>query len=135
MGQAAKREIRRRQLEQYLATEGMTVAEWCSLNKVSESTFYKWAALFRKEEPGLFGGRDRRTSDWIECSREEIRNSAALATVPGPAVAPASPFASEKPAAMAAPPVTATVNGVTVSVPDGANESTVAAVLRAAASL
>lgn len=132
MGQAAKREMRRRQLEQYLATEGMTVAQWCSLNKVSESTFYKWAALFRKEEPGLFGNRNQRTGDWIEVSREGIRNSVALATIPDPAAMPASAPSAEGPAGTA---VTVFVNGITVRVPDGTGENTIAAVLRAAASL
>ena len=51
--QAQNRALRREQVERYLATD-MTLKEWCGLNHVSESTMYRWMAVFRREEPDLF---------------------------------------------------------------------------------
>ena len=86
--QHATREMRRQQVERYLATD-MTVREWCELNHVSKSTMYYWMARLRKEEPGLFG--DPTCGEWIELSRGSIAAGRTLAVRPAdaPAVAPA----------------------------------------------
>ena len=36
------RAMRREQMERWLASDGMTVEEWCRLNRMSTSTFYLW---------------------------------------------------------------------------------------------
>ena len=45
------RAMRREQMERWLASDGMTVEEWCRLNRMSTSTFYLWLNKFREEEP------------------------------------------------------------------------------------
>ena len=49
------RAMRREQMERWLASDGMTVEEWCRLNRMSTSTFYLWLNKFREEEPESFG--------------------------------------------------------------------------------
>ena len=131
--QAQNRALRREQVERYLATD-MTVKEWCGLNKVSESTMYRWMAVFRREEPGLFA--DPTCGEWIELSRGSIaartalavRSTEAAAAAPGPedgAEAPAQPLGA----------LVVRVNGADVVVPGGASEAHVSLVLRAVASL
>ena len=123
--------MRREQIERYLAS-GATVAEWCRLNKVAESTLYSWMAYFRENEPESFGSAN--ASRWIEVSRSGLAASTALATTkaaPSPARR-AQPVASAR---AEAPCILATLNGVELSIPPGAAESDVAAVMRAAVSL
>lgn len=127
--------MRREQIERFLASSS-TVSEWCALNKVSESTFYKWMAYFREVEPESFGSGN--ASRWIEVSRAELSASTALAVKAGTPASPA--IASARQTEQAASPIapaaiTARVNGVELSIPPGAMESDVAAVMRAAASL
>lgn len=127
--------MRREQIERFLASSS-TVSEWCALNKVSESTFYKWMAYFREVEPESFGSGS--ASRWIEVSRTELAASTALAVT---ADMPASPaIASARQTEQATSPIapaaiTARVNGVELSIPPGTMEFDVAAVMRAAASL
>lgn len=135
--------MRREQVERFLASDS-TVSEWCRLNKVSESTFYKWMAYFREAEPESFAGPGR-AGKWIEVSRAELAASTALA-VTGPAgarVAPAAPGHAtavpvrplDKAPAACAPAITARVNSVELSIPPGAAEADISAVMRAAMSL
>lgn len=127
--------MRREQIERFLASSS-TVSEWCALNKVSESTFYKWMAYFREMEPESFGSGS--ASRWIEVSRTELSASTALAVKAGTPASPAIASARQagKAASAIAPAaITARVNGVELSIPPGSAESDVAAVMRAAATL
>ncbi|WP_165248126.1 IS66 family insertion sequence element accessory protein TnpA [Adlercreutzia sp. ZJ141] len=45
----------RTQVERYLASD-MSVAEWCRVNRLSESSMFKWIGNFADREPELFGG-------------------------------------------------------------------------------
>ena len=40
MNLEAHRAMRREQIERWLVTDGMGVAEWCRLNRMTTSTFY-----------------------------------------------------------------------------------------------
>ncbi|MDD6739067.1 MAG: hypothetical protein PUD96_03465 [Coriobacteriaceae bacterium] len=121
------RETRRRQVEQYLSS-GMSVAQWCRLNKISKTTFYKWVDRFKREDPGLFAGRAAQaTGDWIELSREGLRDSVALAKLSD--AAPAAPCSA------ACAPIRVTVNGAAVEIAAGTPACDIANVLRAVAAL
>lgn len=67
--------MRLSRIERCLAAD-MTVKEWCSLNKVAESSLYKWMARFHEEDPERF---PRRSSEaWgrlasLIISRREYR--------------------------------------------------------------
>ena len=122
--QAQNRALRREQVERYLATD-MTVKEWCGLNKVSESTMYRWMAVFRREEPGLFA--DPTCGEWIELSRGSIAARTALAVRP----ADDAPTGGN----VAANALVVRINGADVMVPEGVPEPHVAMVLRAVAAL
>ena len=132
--QAQNRALRREQVERYLATD-MTVKEWCGLNKVSESTMYRWMAVFRREEPGLFA--DPTCGEWIELSRGSIAARTALAVRPqeptgGPSALPEGEAGTP---ARPSGALVVRVNGADVVVPEGASEAHVSMVLRAVASL
>ena len=45
-----QRRMRREQIERWLASEDMSVDEWCIRNHIGRSTFYRWLAIFREEE-------------------------------------------------------------------------------------
>ena len=125
-----RRSVRREQVERCLAS-GMTIKEWCSLNHMPESTFYRWLARFRREEPEAFGGGG--PSQWIELSREAIAAQTALAVS-----AAASPTARRPEGVRGkagAPPIVVHLNGADVAVPAGSAEPDVSAVLRAVAGL
>ena len=139
----AKRNLRREQIERFLASPNITVEQWCRNEHVSESCFYRWLAVFREEEPELFEGTNRGESKvgWIELSRQDIAQSRALAVVKdvkpeASSPAPAEPAASA-PAPVAPVPgsVRVFVGKACVEVPDGASASTVEAVLKAVAAL
>ena len=70
-GDAARRDIWAGRIEHCLAS-GMAVGEWCSLNKVSRSSLYRWLAVFRDEDPGRFAGKNSETSGWVKAAREGI---------------------------------------------------------------
>lgn len=124
------RETRRQQVEQYLSS-GMSVAQWCRLNKISKTTFYKWVDRFKREDPGLFAGRAAQaTGDWIELSREGLRDSVALAKV-----SDAAPAAHAVPCSAACAPIRVTVNGAAVEIAAGTPACDIANVLRAVAAL
>ena len=97
----ARRNMRREQIERFLASSDITVEQWCRNEHMSESCFYRWLAVFREEEPELFEGTKRGESKmgWIELSRQEIAESRALAVVaeaekPKDSAPPAEPPAS-----------------------------------------
>lgn len=109
------RETRRQQVEQYLSS-GMSVAQWCRLNKISKTTFYKWVDRFKREDPDLFAdSAAQSTGDWIELSRAGLRDSVALAKLPDATDGAAPPAA---PCGCA--PIRVTVNGIAVEIAAGA---------------
>ena len=133
--QAQNRALRREQVERYLATD-MTVKEWCGLNKVSESTMYRWMAVFRREEPGLFA--DPTCGEWIELSRGSIAARTALAVRPADDAPEAgAPAEADAPTGgnVAANALVVRINDADVMVPEGVPEPHVAMVLRAVAAL
>ena len=60
-GDAARCDMRAGRIERCLAAD-MTVKERYALNKVAESSLYKWIARFREEDPGRFPAG--RAMDW-----------------------------------------------------------------------
>ena len=134
--QIQNRALRREQVERYLATD-MTVKEWCGLNKVSESTMYRWMSVFRREEPDMFG--DPTHGEWIELSRASMAARTALAVRQDDELPEAeaeakvaNDGASRTDVANA---LVVRVDGVDVVVPEGVSESHVAMVLSAVAAL
>ncbi len=61
------RKMRFEQVERMLNSD-TTVAEWCRLNKVPESTMYRWLRIFRDTN-----GADDKQNGWIELDRKEIK--------------------------------------------------------------
>ena len=132
-----RRAMRRQQIEQFLASD-MGVMEWTKLNRMRTSTFYLWLHRFQDEDPETFGRREPKGGGWIELSRDELRDSVALAKADDPApaapvVAAAAPIPAPTPDHR--PAIRISVNGAGVEVPAGAAEADIAAVLRAVASL
>lgn len=77
MDNAERRNMWRDRIERCLAS-GMTIKEWCYLNRVCKSSLYKWMALFRKEEPGCFPRRSSAATNWIEVRRDDIADACAI---------------------------------------------------------
>ena len=128
-----RRNLRREQVENCLSSS-MTIEEWCRLNRVSESTMYRWMAIFRDEEPELFG--KPRVGEWIELSKEAIAAQTALATKPAAQGDPRAIPAGEAVGAKAqAAPIVIHLNGADVAVPPGAGDAHIASVLEAVARL
>ena len=134
--QRQNRAMRREQVERCLAAD-MTVKEWCELNKVSESTMYRWMSVFRREEPDMFA--DPTHGEWIELSRSSIRARTALATRPAGEPLADAPAAVGTPApacgVSAADALVVRINGADVVVPEGVSEPHLSTVLRAVAAL
>lgn len=139
MDPAARRNMWRDRIERCLAS-GMPKGRWCELNKVCKSSFYKWAARFRAEEPGLFAAN---AQEWFELSREGIRRQVALAPAARREVAPSSterPYDSRVVAPLdgagdpSAPMLRALVNGIEFAIPSGCAQSDLETAFRAARS-
>ena len=56
----------------------MTVKEWCALNRVAESSLYKWIARFREEDPDRFLRRSSEVSSWMKVTRRGIADAVAI---------------------------------------------------------
>lgn len=127
---AERKAMRREQSERWLATDGMSVEQWCRLNRMSTSTFYLWLNKFKDEEPETFGPRPAK--GWIEVARQGRKDAMALAVAGGDAT-------KGKPAAAAfgepGAPIRISANGIGIEFPHGADAGDLAAVLRAAMSL
>lgn len=150
MASKLSREQWRTQVERYLASD-MSVAEWCRVNRLSESSMFKWIGHFADREPELFGGpqniEDRDRCGWIGKTRENMRASAALGCRADPApgggflrIDAASLASFAGPSASAPGPsgagfASVELNGAVVRVPAGFPARDVAAVLEAVASL
>ena len=149
--QSRTRAMRREQIERLLAS-GMSVDEWCRLNKVGFRVIYKWLRIFRDEEPELFGGHEiAHAGDgkrfWFEEIRAAMGRSTALARAGGGSVAPAAPsFAlvdtsdalgavrlakKDRPPRPAGPCIVVDFRGAKVTVPPGAAEADTRSVLKA----
>lgn len=134
-GDAARRDMWAGRIERCLAAD-MTVKEWCSLNKVAESSLYKWMARFREEDPERFPRRSSETSNWMKVTRRGIADAAAI--VPAASVEAAEPadaVRAQCSAAGPAAPIRALVGRVELAIPADAAEADIAAAMRAAASL
>ena len=79
-GDAARRDMWAGRIERCRAS-GMAIGEWCSLNKVSRSSLYRWLAVFRDEDPGRFAGKSSETSGWVKVVRGGIAAAKAIGTV------------------------------------------------------
>ena len=133
------RAMRREQMERWLASDGMTVEEWCRLNRMSTSTFYLWLNKFREEEPESFG--QKAAKGWVEIAREERRDSLALKVVPAAdAAIPAKRAGrgqtdnggdAKARIQRRAKPITVVANGATVTIPAGSDAAEIAAVIGA----
>ena len=133
------RAMRREQMERWLASDGMTVEEWCRLNRMSTSTFYLWLNKFREEEPESFG--QKAAKGWVEIAREERRDSLALTVVPAAdAAIPAKRAGrgqtdnggdAKARIQRRAKSITVVANGATVAIPAGSDAAEIAAVIGA----
>lgn len=133
------RAMRREQMERWLASDGMTVEEWCRLNRMSTSTFYLWLNKFREEEPESFG--QKAAKGWVEIAREERGDSLALMVVPAAdAAVPAKRAGrgqtdnggdAKTRIQRRAKPITVVANGATVTIPAGSDATEIAAVIGA----
>lgn len=124
------RQTRRRQIEQYLASD-MSVVQWCKLNKLSKSTFYKWVERFRHEDPDMFADADQTAGNWLEVTRSEMSAAVAIAKVPEEGACAAAPGRGQCGRIVAR----VAIGAASVEVAAGATESEIAAVLRAVMSL
>lgn len=125
-----RRRMRLGQVERMLDSD-VTVAEWCKLNHVAESTMYHWLKVYREDSGG-----DGRRNGWIELDRKDVRESKALA-VASPHAA-ASGAAAPEPACAAqrhSQAIRVRVGGVEADIPAGAAQADIEAVLRAVAAL
>lgn len=87
---AARCDMRAGRIERCLAAD-MTVKERYALNKVAESSLYKWMARFREEDPDRFPRRSSEASSWMKVTRPGIADAAAIVAAPGGGVA-VNPF-------------------------------------------
>ena len=67
-----RRKMRFEQVERMLNSD-VTVAEWCRLNHMAESTMYHWLKIYRESE-----GDNSKRKGWIKIERKEIKDSKAL---------------------------------------------------------
>ena len=137
MNDAQRRDMWAGRIERCLDS-GMTIGEWCGLNKVSPSSLYKWMARFREEEPGRFPRRSSKASNWIKITAGGIADAKAIVPAGDPSPAEPAPAAdAERFCGEAAPalPIRALVGRVELAIPAGSAESDIAAAMRAAASL
>lgn len=139
----ARRNMRFEQVERFLASN-TTANKWCELNKVAESTLYKWLATYRlsetdKQEEMNALQKHRDTADWIRLTREDLAQSVALApagstqehNVAAPSGISAEPVASTQQAAA----ITVSINNAHALIPQGMPQQDVALVLQVVAHL
>ena len=135
MNDSERRDMWAGRIERCLAAD-MTVKEWCALNKVAESSLYKWMARFREEDPDRFPRRSSEASNWMKVTRGGMSDAVAIVPAAGAAGVDEAAERSQGPAAAVAPlPIRALVGRVELAIPAGSSESDIAAAMRAAASL
>ena len=126
------RKMRFRQVERCLDS-GMQIRQWCKLNKVPESTFYGWLKIYREQS----GGKEKSNRDWIELSRQEIKNAHALAVKTNGALLPEPLGANTSTSASAntQAAVRVNLNGAVVVIPSDCDITTIKSVLSVVAAL
>ena len=135
------RRIWRERVEQGLSS-GIPIKEWCELNHVGYSTFFKWAKRLRAEDATLPKGNE----NWIEISRTGAMNTKALATrdAVAPAIVPteqnssAVPAAASTPAPVTTPPlpvIRITLGTAIIEIPSGTRKRDIANTLEVVARL
>ena len=140
MNDSDRRDMWAGRIERCLAAD-MTIKEWCTLNKVAESSLYKWMARFREEDPDRFPRRSSEASNWIKMTRCGMSDAVAIVPAAGAAevgeAAECAHAAHAKEPARAgdALPIRALVGRVELAIPAGSSEVDIAATMRAAASL
>ena len=77
MNDSDRRDMWAGRIELCLAAD-MTVKEWRSLNKVAESSLYKWMARFREEDPDRFPRRSSEASNWIKVTCGGMSDAVAI---------------------------------------------------------
>ena len=135
MDAESTRRIWRERIEQGLSS-GMPIKEWCELNHVGYSTFYKWAKRLRDEDDALPRGNE----SWIEISRTGGMNARALAVRPETEMAVAGAKAASAPLPPAsghrgcsAPAILIPIGAATIEIPAGARRRDVANAVSAVA--
>lgn len=132
-------------IERCLSSE-LTIEQWCRLNRICQSSLYKWMAEFRKSEPGRFPRRSSMASNWISVTRDGIADAQAIVpSVAAPSSATEAtsgqdPLFAEtgsvsKAVPSSPPAIRALVGTVELAIPPGAHESDIACVMRAAMTL
>ena len=126
------REMRLQQVERCLDS-GMQIKQWCELNKIARSTFYGWLKVYREESKG----KEKSNSDWIEFTRQEIKDSKALAIKNNKEESTESPEASESTLANMNLPsaLQVSLNNAVIAIPSGCDETTIKSVLSVVATL
>ncbi|MCD8316432.1 MAG: transposase [Eggerthellaceae bacterium] len=115
-------------------SSGMSIRKWSHLNHICADNIYRWIKEFRQQEPSLFE-YPVTSGEWIELSREAIKNQSALALIPDQSSKPkahegyANAFAGGE-----GPCVQAEVNGVRLIFPSGVAETDLSVIFRAARS-
>ena len=84
MNDSDRRDMWAGRIERCLAAD-MTIKEWCTLNKVAESSLYKWMARFREEDPDRFPRRSSEASNWIKMTRCGMSGAVAIVPAAGAA--------------------------------------------------
>lgn len=125
------REMRFRQVERCLDS-GMAIREWCRLNNVSSSTLYAWLKVYREGSHG----QAKSHSDWIELTRQEVKNSKALAVKSTDDCANHSEVNKQDNASFSSnTAIQVSLNGAGILIPSGCDDATIKSVLSAVATL
>gem|GEM_PF-5524006 len=132
----ARRNMRFEQVERFL-NSGATVVDWCKLNGIPASTLYKWMAIYRKGELSEELGarqKSKATSEWVELSREAMKESVAITKKPeGDGLAQGTPEnpilrqSDEK--AQSQPVIRVFVNDTVIAIPPGADRRDITSVI------
>lgn len=125
------REMRLRQVERCLDS-GMTIKEWCRLNNVAPSTLYVWLKVYREESQG----QAKSHGDWIELTRQEVKDSKALAIKSKDDCVSHSDVSKQDNASFSSNvAIQVSLNGAGILIPSGCDDATIKSVLSAVATL
>ena len=140
MDTEATRRIWRERVEEGLSS-GIPIKEWCELNHVGYSTFFKWAKRLRTEDASLPQGNE----NWIEISRTGAmstralvpKDAASVALAPVEECCPASPATEAATAPATTPPsvIRVTLGAITIEIPSGTRKRDIANTLEVVARL
>lgn len=125
-----RRKMRFEQVERMLNSD-ITVAEWCALNKVAESTMYHWLKVYRESN----GSDSSKRNGWIEIERKEMRGDKALAVANASATASSDAILDAATSQLYAQPIRIRANGVEIDVFANTAPADIKAVLEALVTL